>query len=249
MFNKQASVLNEVISDFKSNYKSQQTLEKREEHAKFSKAVDCLLAAASILDDVGLEAYADQIGSMLEKVSWHVPTSDSAMSGLTPEKMEKNLTEKGWVFNADDGEILQVVEPGEVEGDALPQLNDKDGTIEVEEEPVDTKTTEKTASKESDEDEEDYRTSGFTAGVGSGPRWLENELMGYDAEKHMVLVNRKEWVPLSELSQEQQDQIAALNVMPERADDVNVEELSYDDIVNDGENDEDLWSDQKSQYM
>lgn len=142
MFSKQASVLNEVISDFKSNYESQQTLEKREEHAKFSKAVDCLLAAASILDDVGLEAYADQIGSMLETVSWHVPTSDSAMSGLTPEKMEKNLTEKGWVFNADDGEILEVVEPGEVKSNTLPQLNDTDGTIEVEDFEEETKEAE-----------------------------------------------------------------------------------------------------------
>lgn len=127
---KKASVADEVLSSFKQYHDDILSLGAREQHAKFAKAVECLMKAADILDDVGLEAYADNISSILSKVSWEVPTNDPATSGLTSEQMEKNLAEKGWVFNADDGQVLEVVE---TTGDEVPQLNDTDGSIEVEE--------------------------------------------------------------------------------------------------------------------
>lgn len=79
------------------------------------KAVQHLLEAAAILDDMGLEKQATNITKILEKFAWEVPQSDPAIQGLTPEKMVSNLEQKGWVFNADDGEIIDVVEanPGE----------------------------------------------------------------------------------------------------------------------------------------
>lgn len=135
MFSKKASVAAEVYADFEKNYEDQKTLEVREAQAKFARAVESLVKAADLLDDVGLDSFADEVSDILETVAWHVPTSDSATSGLTPEKMEKNLAEKGWVFNADDGEILEVAEAPSDE--SVPQLNDKDGTIEVEDEDED----------------------------------------------------------------------------------------------------------------
>lgn len=79
------------------------------------KAVQHLLEAAAILDDIGLEKQAANITKILEKFAWEVPQSDPATQGLTPEKMVSNLEQKGWVFNADDGEIIDVIEanPGE----------------------------------------------------------------------------------------------------------------------------------------
>lgn len=127
---KKASVTDEVLSSFKQYHDDILSLGEREQHAKFTKAVDCLMKAADILDDVGLGKYADNISAILSKVSWEVPTNDPATSGLTSEQMEKNLAEKGWVFNADDGQVLEVAE---TTGDEVPQLNDTDGSIEVEE--------------------------------------------------------------------------------------------------------------------
>ncbi len=79
------------------------------------KAIQHLLEAAAILDDIDLEKHAANVTKILEKFAWEVPQSDSATKGLTPEKMVSNLEQKGWVFNADDGEIIDVVEanPGE----------------------------------------------------------------------------------------------------------------------------------------
>lgn len=74
------------------------------------KAVQHLLRAAALLDDLGLEKQASVVTKILECFAWEVPQNDPATSGLTPEKMVSNLEQKGWVFNADDGEIIDVVE-------------------------------------------------------------------------------------------------------------------------------------------
>ena len=91
-----------------------------------------LAYAADLLDEIGFETEAAMTTKLLEKIAWHVPTSDPASSGLSSEKMESNLKEKGWVFNvsdsnsaedgveveegddkneAEDGEIMAVYDP------------------------------------------------------------------------------------------------------------------------------------------
>jgi hypothetical protein len=96
--------------------------------ADFDKAMDCLNAAASIFDDLGLMKEAEATTRLLEvvaakkkkkpktksksiekpkdttkkKAPAKTKKTDKATSGLTSEKMVDNLKEKGWVFNVDD---------------------------------------------------------------------------------------------------------------------------------------------------
>lgn len=80
-------------------------------HAYQEKAIKHLLVAAGLLDEVGFEKQASIVTSILEKFAWEVPQNDPATSNLTPEKMLSNLEEKGWVFNVDDGDIVDVADP------------------------------------------------------------------------------------------------------------------------------------------
>lgn len=105
-------------------------------HAYQEKAVEHLLIAAELLDEIGFEKHASVITSIMEKFAWEVPQSDPATSNLTPEKMVSNLEEKGWVFNVDDGDIVDVVEPDPGETVEL----QPDGEIEVSDSEEETKT-------------------------------------------------------------------------------------------------------------
>jgi hypothetical protein len=82
-----------------------------EKQAKQETAIKHLLAAAEILDEINLEKQANIITKILERFAWEVPNHDAATSGLTSEKMVSNLENKGTVFNAEDGEIIDVVDP------------------------------------------------------------------------------------------------------------------------------------------
>lgn len=98
-------------AELEKNLKQAELAPLAEKNAKQQKAIQHLLKAAEIMDDVGLDRQVNAVTKILERFAWEVPTSDPATSGLTPEKMMSNLENKGWVFNADDGEILDVAEP------------------------------------------------------------------------------------------------------------------------------------------
>lgn len=105
-------------------------------YAYQEKALKHLLIAAELLDEVGFEKHASIITSIMEKFAWEVPQSDPATSNLTSEKMVSNLEEKGWVFNVDDGDIVDVAEPEPGETVEL----QPDGEIEVSDSEKETKT-------------------------------------------------------------------------------------------------------------
>jgi hypothetical protein len=102
MFNKKANA-NDFFAELETNLNRQEKQPLAEKQAKIAAALENVVAAANLLDDAGLEKQANFATKVLAKLSWYVPTSDT--SGLTPEKMQKNLSEKGWVFNADDGQL------------------------------------------------------------------------------------------------------------------------------------------------
>lgn len=91
--------------------------------AKQEKAVQHLLQAAEILEDLGFTKQAIGITEILERFAWEVPSTDPATSGLTPEKMVANLEQTGWVFNADDGEVLEVTDDNMVADPATVTTN------------------------------------------------------------------------------------------------------------------------------
>lgn len=65
---------------------------------QIKEALQCLEIAANSLNNVGLVKEAKMCATLKDVCKDH-PTK-----GLTSAKMLKNLAEKGWVFNADDGE-------------------------------------------------------------------------------------------------------------------------------------------------
>lgn len=135
MFIKKASE-QDFFAELEKNLTRQDNAQLGQKIARNQAAIGLLVRAAELLEQSGLDSQADSVTDVadklsLDKTAWEVPQADSASSGLTPEKMETNLKEKGWVFNADDGEILDVavVESGET-----PAL-EPTGEITVEEEP------------------------------------------------------------------------------------------------------------------
>jgi len=118
----------DLEKSFHSHYENSINSHIIHSQAQYQAGVESLLQAAALLDEAGLTSMADQISHVLSKLSWQVPSSDPATTGLTSDQMEKNLEEKGWVFNADDGEILEVVELDAE--DEVPTL-DKEGDIQI----------------------------------------------------------------------------------------------------------------------
>lgn len=79
----------------------------KQQHQYQALGIKHLIAAADILEELGLVNQAAQITNILEKYA-----TDQATQNLTSEKMLSNLEHKGWVFNADDG--LEVSDQNEV---------------------------------------------------------------------------------------------------------------------------------------
>lgn len=102
---------NEFAAELEKNLQQVEQAPLVEKQAKQERAVQHLLKAAEILEDMGLDKQASGITQILERFAWEVPKSDSATSGLTPEKMVSNLEHSGWVFNAKDGDVIDVAEP------------------------------------------------------------------------------------------------------------------------------------------
>lgn len=126
MFNKK-SVAAELERSMESAIASNEGL------SKVASAIDHLNIAAEMFDDLGLYREAEHATALLEVIakkkqkskkykkpskkskskkkpskSKSTPDSDPSTSGLTSDKMLENLSHKGWVFNADDYDNLEV---------------------------------------------------------------------------------------------------------------------------------------------
>lgn len=74
------------------------SFEENLEKEQINKAINYLSSAAASLNLVGLKKEAEMVMVLKD-----VCEGDEATEGLDSETMLKNLAEKGWVFNADDG--------------------------------------------------------------------------------------------------------------------------------------------------
>lgn len=114
-------VSGELAASMQGNLVSRGIEKQAEQMNKFAKALDYLNSVAEIFDELGLRKEAEATTTLLEviakkknkkskptktktksKKSKPSKRSDPATKDLTSEKMEDNLKEKGWVFNADD---------------------------------------------------------------------------------------------------------------------------------------------------
>ena len=98
MFLKKSSA-QEFAQELENNLHNNEFAEEKEIFAK-------LVQAADLLDSLGYQNSADQITSIMQKVvqASSEAKSDPAIRGLSSEKMVSNLKQKGWVFNAKDGQ-------------------------------------------------------------------------------------------------------------------------------------------------
>lgn len=62
-----------------------------------------LSSAGNILAKYGFSEEVSKIANLIENLT----APDPASSNLTPEKMLRNLSEKGWMFNDDDGQVVK----------------------------------------------------------------------------------------------------------------------------------------------
>ena len=97
----EATDLNALATDVERNLEIIYDHEKQATAKNLTVVVDELTQAANALDLIGYTKEASVITSIL------VSLADAATSNLTPEKMVENLKEKGWVFNAEDGQELE----------------------------------------------------------------------------------------------------------------------------------------------
>lgn len=117
MFNK-ADASTEIAASMETNLVSSAIEKQAAPLTKFAIALDYLNSVAEIFDELGLNKEAEITTTLLEVIAKKKKTkpkskkkvrksrkSDSATKGLTSDRMEDNLKEKGWVFNADDGHI------------------------------------------------------------------------------------------------------------------------------------------------
>lgn len=81
-------------SGMRKNASFEEDLEKEQ----INRALNYLSSAAASLNLVGLKKEAEMVADIQD-----VCEGDEATKGLDSETMVKNLAEKGWVFNADDG--------------------------------------------------------------------------------------------------------------------------------------------------
>lgn len=97
------SSADEIEESLSTNIDNINSSKEREEQAKIQMVLASLHEAADLLDRADLEKEADVVTTLLM-----VLADDAATSGLTSEKMLKNLEEKGWVFNTDDSTMKEL---------------------------------------------------------------------------------------------------------------------------------------------
>lgn len=114
MFNK-ADASTEIAASMETNLISSAIEKQAAPLTKFAKALDYLNSVAEIFDELGLNKEAEITTTLLEVIAKKKKTKPKskkkvhksrkkspATKDLTSDKMEENLKEKGWVFNADD---------------------------------------------------------------------------------------------------------------------------------------------------
>lgn len=139
MFLKKSSY-DEFTTELEIKLQQVKTAPDVEKIARESKAIKNLIAAANLLDEMGLEKQAAEITEIIEKFAWHDPAidvaNDPAVKGLTEEKMLENLKTKGWVFNTDESSVPGpfVVDPSvgySETNDSADAASSKDGDGEI----------------------------------------------------------------------------------------------------------------------
>lgn len=115
MFLKMSSQ-DEIVAELERNLKRATATPVIEKIARQSQAVKHLLAAADLLDKVGLTKQADQIATVLETFAWEIPPQNSP----SPEEMLRNLEDHGTVFPIPPADIVPIhgkeeLVPGKVE--------------------------------------------------------------------------------------------------------------------------------------
>lgn len=88
---------NEFFASLEKGMHKHASFEENMQDDRMSSVAAYLTLAAKQLQNANLVKEAQMVMKVKEVCD------DSASKGLTPTKMLKNLAEKGWVFNADDG--------------------------------------------------------------------------------------------------------------------------------------------------
>lgn len=129
MFRKDATMEEELAQGMSQNLDNKDQQEYQERHTE---AIVSLVNAANLFDEMGLKSQADAVDGIIKSLAFHVPTSDPATAGLTPEREVANIEHHGFPLNlpgdksaADDGS-----EPAKETMDA------DDSSIEVSDEGV-----------------------------------------------------------------------------------------------------------------
>lgn len=105
MFIRNATI-DEIAASLEENLNDVQNFEQIRDQNRRNEVIEQLHIAANILDEVGLESEAQTITAILEKLAegdFGKVINDPALPH-TSEQALKNLEEKGWMFNVEDGE-------------------------------------------------------------------------------------------------------------------------------------------------
>lgn len=106
MFIRNATI-DEVAASLEENLANAHKFDEIRTQDRRAEAIDKLTMAASILDEAGLEEEAQAVTIVLAKLAkdnFGKPATNDPALPDSSEKALKNLEEKGWVFNAEDGE-------------------------------------------------------------------------------------------------------------------------------------------------
>ncbi len=98
------------------------------DYDNLEKAAEYLNSAAEIFEDCGFTKNADEVLSILYKISQKSTTgktvNDPHVKGLTPEKMVANLKHHGTEFNMSDDLNFEISDSLEVSDGEVSEMND-----------------------------------------------------------------------------------------------------------------------------
>ncbi len=103
MFKKSSSA-NEIAENLAINLRAQELVPTLTKQAAAQEATELLIRASERLDEAGFERQAGKLLSLVDKLSWYVPTFDKSVP-KSSEQAVKNIAEKGTMFNANDGVV------------------------------------------------------------------------------------------------------------------------------------------------
>lgn len=105
MFIRNATI-DEVAASLEENLANAHKFEETRTQDRRTEVINKLTVAAEILDEAGLEEEAQAVTIVLAKLAKDNfgPTINDPSLPKSSEQAVKNLEEKGWMFNAEDGE-------------------------------------------------------------------------------------------------------------------------------------------------